>query len=160
MSRESLKTLFHPFVTEAVALPGAESRWLFLGAEAGFSKPEGFDAELTVVQDFRPEFRRLEASHLKPLPTVDGNGYDGALLLCGKHKGVNEDRIAEALQRVKPGGTVLVAAPRKTASCRFASSLIAWASHRNPCRSTTAWSSGSQRLPTARRSYQIYPPNR
>ena len=47
MSRESLKTLFHPFVTEAVALPAAESRWLFLGAEAGFAKPEGFAAELT-----------------------------------------------------------------------------------------------------------------
>ena len=45
MSRESLKTLFHPFVTEAVALPAADSRWLFLGAEAGFAKPEGFAAE-------------------------------------------------------------------------------------------------------------------
>ena len=113
MSRESLKTLFHPFVTEAVALPAAESRWLFLGAEAGFAKPEGFAAELTAVQDFRPEFRRLEASHLKPLPAVEGNEYDGALVLCGKHKGVNEDRVAEALKRVKAGGTVLVAGAKE-----------------------------------------------
>ena len=109
MSRESLKTLFHPFVTEAVALPEAGSRWLFLGAEAGFAKPEGFEAELTVVQDFRPEYRRLEAGHLKPVPTVEGEGFDGALVLCGKHKGVNEDRVAEALMRVKAGGTVVVA---------------------------------------------------
>lgn len=113
MSRESLKTLFHPFVTEAVALPAAESRWLFLGAEAGFAKPEGFAAELTAVQDFRPEFRRLEASHLKPLPAVEGEAYDGALVLCGKHKGVNEDRIAEALKRVTAGGTVVVAGAKE-----------------------------------------------
>lgn len=113
MSRETLKTLFHPFVTEAVALPEAGSRYLFLGAEAGFAKPEGFAADLTVVQDFRPEFRRLEASHLQPVPTVDGDGYDGALILCGKHKGVNEDRVAEALQRVKAGGIVLIAGAKE-----------------------------------------------
>ncbi|MGL4197924.1 MAG: methyltransferase, partial [Allorhizobium sp.] len=113
MSRETLKTLFHPFVTETVALPEAGSRYLFLGAEAGFAKPEGFAAELTVVQDFRPEFRRLEASHLQPVPIVDGEGYDGALILCGKHKGVNEDRVAEALRRVKAGGMILVAGAKE-----------------------------------------------
>lgn len=99
MSRDTLKTLFHPFTTEAVPLPGADARYLFLGAEAGFSKPEGFAAELTVVQGFRPEFRRLEMSHQKPVAVVDGENFDGALVLCSKHKGLNEDHIAEALSR-------------------------------------------------------------
>lgn len=113
MSRDTLKTLFHPFTTEAVPLPGADARYLFLGAEAGFSKPEGFAAELTVVQDFRPEFRRLEMSHQKPVAVVDGENFDGALVLCSKHKGLNEDHIAEALSRVKAGGLVMIAGAKE-----------------------------------------------
>lgn len=109
MSRETLKTIFHPFVTEAIALPGEGERFLFLGAEAGFVKPEGFGAELTVVQGFRPDFRRLEAARHAPVPVAEGEAYDGALVLAGKHKGLNENRIAEALARVKAGGLVIVA---------------------------------------------------
>ena len=82
---------------------------LFLGAEAGCALPNGFEAELTLVQGFRPEYRRLEAARLQPQPTVDDHGYDGALILCNKHKGQNEDRVAEALARVKRGGQIVVA---------------------------------------------------
>jgi 16S rRNA (guanine1207-N2)-methyltransferase len=113
MSRDTLKTLFHPFVTETVALPGEGTRYLFLGAEAGFAKPEGFASELTVVQGFRPEFRRLEAAHHGPVPVVEGEDFDGALILCDKHKGINEDRVAEALTRVKAGGLVVIAGAKE-----------------------------------------------
>lgn len=113
MSRETLKTLFHPFVTEAVALPGEGERYLFLGAEAGFVKPEGFAAELTIVQGFRPEFRRLEAARQSPVPVIEGDEFDGALVLAGKHKGLNENRVAEALSRVRAGGVVILAGSKE-----------------------------------------------
>ncbi|MCF3638993.1 class I SAM-dependent methyltransferase, partial [Rhizobium sp. TRM95111] len=53
--------------------------------------------------------RALEAQRLAVTPSVEGDGYDGALVLCTKHRGENEDRIAEALRRVKDGGLVVVA---------------------------------------------------
>ena len=47
MSRDALKTLFHPFASGTVAIPSEGERILFLGAEAGFSLPDGFGAALT-----------------------------------------------------------------------------------------------------------------
>ncbi|QLF71285.1 class I SAM-dependent methyltransferase [Peteryoungia desertarenae] len=109
MSRETLKTIFHPFATGAIPLPPEGSRFLFLGAEAGFVLPDGFKGELTLVQGFRPEYRRLEAARLQPQPSVGDDGYDGALILCDKHKGQNENRVAEALARVRRGGQIVIA---------------------------------------------------
>lgn len=109
MSRDALKTLFHPFATGLVEMPAEGQRFLFLGAEAGQRAPEGFAAEIDAVQPLRTLYRALEAARSKVTPTVEGEGYDGALVLCGKHKGENEDRIAEALRRVREGGLILVA---------------------------------------------------
>jgi len=106
MSRDALKTLFHPFATEAVPLPGEGARVLFLGAEAGNVLPEGFDAEVTAVQPFRPLFRVLREG---AVPEAEGSDYDAALVLCGKHRGENENRVAEALERVSAGGMIVIA---------------------------------------------------
>jgi 16S rRNA (guanine1207-N2)-methyltransferase len=106
MTRDALKTLFHPFVTDAVPMPGEGERVLFLGAEAGNARPESFDADITFVQPFRPLFRGLREN---AFPEPEGEDYDGALVLCGKHRGDNENRIAEALARVKVGGLIVVA---------------------------------------------------
>ncbi|RWX76536.1 class I SAM-dependent methyltransferase [Neorhizobium lilium] len=106
MSRDALKTLFHPFATEAVPMPGEGERVLFLGAEAGQPLPEGFAAEVTMVQPFRPLFRGLGTG---AVPQAEGSDYDGALVLCGKHRGENENRVAEALERVRPGGMIVIA---------------------------------------------------
>ena len=46
MNRDPFAALFHPFLTEALSVPGADSRALFLGAEPGFRLPQGFDAQL------------------------------------------------------------------------------------------------------------------
>jgi 16S rRNA (guanine1207-N2)-methyltransferase len=109
MSAEPLKTLFHPFEAEAVPLPGKGTRALFLGAEPGFRRPEGFEAPLHLVQGFRPHFRALQASGFIVTPQAEGGGFDMALVLAGRHRGLNELRIAEALERVAPGGLVVVA---------------------------------------------------
>lgn len=61
MSRDALKTLFHPFETGIIDPPGEGERVLFLGAEAGYRLPEGFVAPISAVQPLRPLYRALEA---------------------------------------------------------------------------------------------------
>lgn len=109
MSRDALKTLFHPFASATLAAPGEGERILFLGAEAGFTLPADFQATLVAVQGFRPLFRQLQSQRIEATPEIEGDDYDGALVLCTKHKGENEANIAEALARVKLGGLILVA---------------------------------------------------
>jgi 16S rRNA (guanine1207-N2)-methyltransferase len=106
--RDALKTLFHPFESGAVDAPLA-GRFLFLGAEPGFRLPEGFGAAVHAAQGFRPHFRALEAAGHKVTPKPEGTGFDGALVLAGRHRGQNEDWIAQALERVAAGGLIVVA---------------------------------------------------
>ncbi|MDX8526113.1 class I SAM-dependent methyltransferase [Mesorhizobium sp. MSK_1335] len=109
MAAEPLKTLFYPFEAEALPLPRKDARVLFLGAEPGFRLPIGFDAALHLVQGFRPHFRALQASGHDVAPRAEGQGYDMALVLAGRHRGQNELRIAEAIERVVPAGLIVVA---------------------------------------------------
>eukprot|EP00913_Durusdinium_trenchii_P027064 g25399.t1 len=91
-------------------MPGEGERVLFLGAEGGVARPAEFAADIVSVQPFRPLFRSLgENAYREP----DGQDYDGALVLCGKHRGDNEDRVAEALARVKPGGMIVIAGAKE-----------------------------------------------
>lgn len=109
MSAEPVKTLFHPFEAEAIALPQPGANILFLGAEPGFRLPDGFDATLHLVQSFRPSLRALETTGHKVTPRGQGSGHEASLILAGRHRGQNELRIAEALERTVPGGLILVA---------------------------------------------------
>lgn len=109
MSRDALKTLFHPFAMGILTPPAEGERVLFLGAEAGYQLPEGFAAAIDSVQPLRPLYRALEARRIAVTPVIEGEGYDAALILCGKHKGDNENHLAEALSRVKTGGLIAVA---------------------------------------------------
>lgn len=107
--RDALKTLFYPFEAEALAVPARGARALFLGAEPGFRLPEGFGAEMALVQGFRPHFLALQAAGHHVSPRSEGEGYDLALVLAGRHRGLNELRIADAIERTSEGGTILVA---------------------------------------------------
>lgn len=109
MSSDTLKTLFHPFEADALPVPGANARALFLGAEPGFRLPAGFGAKLCLVQGFRPDFRSLQAHGYTVSPEAEGGGYDLAFVLAGKHRGLNELRIAEAIERTGEGGVIVVA---------------------------------------------------
>lgn len=109
MSQDSLKTLFYPFDSGVIDPPGEGERVLFLGAEAGYRLPQGFEASISAVQPLRPLYRALEAARADVAPEITGEDYDVALILCGKHKGENEDRIAEALKRTREGGLIVVA---------------------------------------------------
>ena len=109
MSREALKTLFHPFASGTLVPPALGENFLFLGAEAGYAVPEGFEAILHPVQGFRPLYRALLAQQLEPRAVAEDRKYDGALVLIGKFRLENEMRVAEALSRVSFGGLIVVA---------------------------------------------------
>src|SRR5262245_33878135 len=99
MSTLALRTLFHPFESGHLEPPEPHARVLFLGAKPGFRRPADFNCDLTLVQGFRPDFLALEREAHRVLPRLEGNGYAAALVLCGRHRGVNELNIAEALER-------------------------------------------------------------
>ncbi|PSM16848.1 class I SAM-dependent methyltransferase [Nitratireductor sp. StC3] len=113
MSENATKTLFHPFENGTLPVPGAKQRALFLGAVPGFRLPDGFAANLQAVQGFRPDFLALDRHGVAVTPEPQGDGYDLALVLLGRHRGQNEARIAEAYARTKNGGLVLVAGGKK-----------------------------------------------
>lgn len=113
MVSEALKTLFHPFATDDIPLPEKGERALFLNAEPGFVLPRGFQAELSLVQGFRSHFRALERQGHSVAPRATGEAYDLALVLLGRHRGQNEEWLAQAADRVKPGGLVLAAGGKK-----------------------------------------------
>jgi len=109
MSRDALKTLFHPFEAGLLSMPPAGGRVLFLGAEPGFRLPAGFDCALSLVQGFRPDFLALQREGHRVAPRPEGDGYASALVLSNRHRGHNELAIAEAIERVVDGGLVMVA---------------------------------------------------
>ncbi|WP_416407869.1 class I SAM-dependent methyltransferase [Agrobacterium rosae] len=113
MSRDAVKTLFHPFAAQMLDAPGQGERVLFLGAEAGAPRLEGFDATITAVQSQRPLYRALQAQGVDVTPDLSGEDFDSALILCGKHRGENENRVAEALSRVKAGGMIVAAGSKE-----------------------------------------------
>ncbi|MEQ1954094.1 class I SAM-dependent methyltransferase [Mesorhizobium sp. CN2-181] len=109
MSRESLDTLFYPFNSGALYPPGSDQRVLFLGAEQGFRLREDFAARWSLVQGFRPSFRALQNAGCEVSPISKEENYDAALVLCGRHRGENELRIADAIARTRSGGLIVVA---------------------------------------------------
>jgi 16S rRNA (guanine1207-N2)-methyltransferase len=111
--RDAVKTLFHPFETGNLVAPSADMRVLFLGAEAGFRKPEGFEAEMEAVQGFRPLYNTLQKQGIDAQPEISGDDFDMALILMTRHRGQNENFLAEALARTKPGAVIVIAGAKE-----------------------------------------------
>ena len=108
MISDRLKTLLSPLGGEISALPDG-ARVLFLGAEPGLAEHSGLTGiDVTCVQGFRPVFLALAAEGWKTLPEPEGEDYDAALVLAGRHRRQNEAWIVEALRRVRPDGLVVI----------------------------------------------------
>lgn len=103
-----MKILFHPFEAGVLDAPHGDQRVLVLGAEAGFAVPPGF-GRLSLVQGFRPDFNVLAKAGHDVSPEPAGKGFDAALVLCGRHRGLNELRLADALESSRPGALIVVA---------------------------------------------------
>lgn len=112
MARDTLKTLFHPFESGTITMP-AGGRCLFLGAEPGYRAPEGFGADIEAVQPFRPHYNGLERAHANVAPEAGEGPYDLSLILLTKHRGENENRIVEALEKTVPGGFIVIAGTKE-----------------------------------------------
>jgi 16S rRNA (guanine1207-N2)-methyltransferase len=113
MMRDAVKTLFHPFDTNVLTPPATGERVLFLGAETGYTLPEGFTAEVEAVQAFRPLYNALQKRGVDAQPEVTGTDFDMALILMTRHKGQNENFVSEALSRLKPGGRIVMAGSKE-----------------------------------------------
>ncbi len=112
MTRNALKTLFYPFEAGVLPMPESGQRFLFLGAEAGHGVPDEFGAERIAIQPFRPLYLGLDrqgGQSVRPELSEGDTGFDGALILVGKHKGESENWVAEALERTKPGALIVAA---------------------------------------------------
>jgi len=110
---EALPTLLFPFERGILDVPVEGQRVLVLGASAGFRMPDGSAADVTAVQDFRPDYLSLQRAGYRAVPEAEGEGYDLALILLGRHRRENELRFAEALTRVKVGGLIVAAGTKK-----------------------------------------------
>ena len=108
MSRDAVKTLFHPFETGVLEAPQEGQRWLFLGAEAA-PYPAAFRPLIVAQQGQKPLYDMLAAAGITVTPEIPEGRFDGVLILAGKHKGENENRVAEALSRTAPGAIVVIA---------------------------------------------------
>lgn len=123
MSRDALKTLFHPFEAGMLSMPATGARVLFLGAQPGFRMPDGFDGALSLVQGFRPDFLALQRDGHRVGAIAEGDGYAASLVLCNRHRGHNELAVAEALERVVDGGLMLVAGGKEDGVASLAKRL-------------------------------------
>ncbi len=104
---DATKTLLHPFETGMLDLP---ERGRLLALNATEAMVRGLNtASVDAVQDFRPEFLKIERASCRVAPALDGDAYALALVLCGRHRQMNEHHVLEASARVIPGGLVVVA---------------------------------------------------
>jgi 16S rRNA (guanine1207-N2)-methyltransferase len=123
----SAKTLLVPFETGNVAPPAAESDWLFLNATPLGGAGDLFaQARLCCVQPSRSAFLALERAGHVVWPKAPDQPFDGALVLLGKHRRLNEAIIANANDVVRPGGLVIVAGDKALG----AASARKWAGER------------------------------
>ena len=109
MDDGAVKTLFLPFDTGDVDTGGDASRWLFLNASLPPADAPMAKTHIHAVQGFRPEFLRLERSGIQATPDVAGDSFDGALVLVSRHRGETRMLLNQALERVKPGGMIILA---------------------------------------------------
>lgn len=107
------QTLFHPFESGLVEAPPRGARVLFLNAMPGLRRTgalaAGRDLSIAAVQDFRPLFLALAREGLNPVPRAEGEGFEATLIALGRHRGLNESWLAQALRRTAPGGLILAA---------------------------------------------------
>lgn len=112
MTRDAPTPLFHPFETGVLDLPDAAARMLLLGARPSLRLPSWLSGRARMVQGFRPDFLALSKAGHAVEPEPAGEAYDLALVLATRHRGENEARLAAAVERLRPGGLIVMAGGR------------------------------------------------
>lgn len=123
----AVKTLLWTFETGDVGPPAPASHWAFIGAVPYLAARTVFaDAHLHCEQPFRPDYLALQKAGYSVTPALPDRMFDGALVLLGKHRRLNEANIARASRITRPGGLVLVAGDKKLGGA----SARSWAGRR------------------------------
>lgn len=107
MVSETLSTLLYPFDSGLLDWP--DGKVLVLGAEAGLSRRLPAGASIAAVQGFRPAYLALKAEGIAVAPNVSGEAYAMTLMLAGRYRALNEQRLAEAVARTRKGGLIVIA---------------------------------------------------
>ncbi|PYE89230.1 class I SAM-dependent methyltransferase [Phyllobacterium leguminum] len=114
MASPAQQTLFLPYENGILPLPGEGARFLVAGIEADMAPSDAWKRALTCLQPFRPDYLTLERAGFHVVPRLGGSaGFDGGLMLIGKHRGRNEQWFADLLSRVAPNGTIVVCGDKK-----------------------------------------------
>ncbi|SEB66938.1 16S rRNA m(2)G 1207 methyltransferase [Nitratireductor aquibiodomus] len=113
MNDTPLATLLFPFERGLIDPPGGGERVLFLGAPGALHLPADFAGDMAAVQGYRPDYLALQRAGLSVTPEPEGEGYDLALVLLGRHRRENEQRLVEALKRTRPGARIAAACAKK-----------------------------------------------
>ena len=105
--RDARHTLMLPFEQELLPFPGEGERYCFINA--GVPEDGDWRGVLDCEQGNRRTFLQLEASGYSVVPQLEAKSFDGALVLAGKHKRLNETNVIRAWNGLKPGKILVVA---------------------------------------------------
>ncbi|WP_306117366.1 MULTISPECIES: class I SAM-dependent methyltransferase [unclassified Roseitalea] len=113
MTDDAIRTLL-PFETGDLPLPAG--KWAFLGAVGDSLVGDIFaGADLVCEQPGRGAFLDLQDAGFATTPALadaPAGRFDGALVLLGKHRRLNQARIARAARMVRPGAPVVFSGPK------------------------------------------------
>lgn len=114
MTTPAQQTLFLPFERDILEMPRNGETFLACGISADRLLDDQWKQSLNCLQPWRPDWLLLKKHGFHAEPRVpEDSRYAGGMLLLGKHRGRNEAWFAELLQRVLPGGWIVVCGEKK-----------------------------------------------
>ncbi|WP_455474259.1 class I SAM-dependent methyltransferase [Bartonella sp. B30(2025)] len=113
--------LFLPFKNCDLPFPKPNQYWLSFGL-TDLPTLE-WTKNLKVITPWRPDFLKFANAQFCCSPNIDQTSiYDGAFLYLSKYRGLNQNYFLDLLERVKPGGWLIIGG-NKTAG---AASMMKW----------------------------------
>ncbi|CBI75833.1 ribosomal RNA small subunit methyltransferase C [Bartonella clarridgeiae 73] len=114
-------SLFLPF--EIYDLPKPYSNQHFLGFGLTEIPDQEWIKNLEIVTPWRPDFLKFTNAKFRCSPQINQTMiYDGALLQLSKYRDLNHNRFLDLLERVKPGGWIIVSGEKTVGSA----SIMKW----------------------------------
>ncbi len=113
--------LFLPFENYGLPYPDPSQSWLSFGLTE-LPSPK-WAQNLEVITPWRPDFLKFANAQFRCSPQIDQTfTYDGALLHLSKYRGFNQNCFLDLLERVKPGGWIVIGGNKTTG----AASMMKW----------------------------------
>ena len=107
--RDARHTLMLPFERGLLPAPKKGERYCFLNAGLVTPDDDVWLDTLDCEQGNHRDLLQMEAAGYSVTPSLEVKNYDGALVLAGKHKRLNEANVIRAWNGLKPGKLLVVA---------------------------------------------------